>query len=631
MQIPLVEKPSNKSRSRFSLVSTIIKSYPIPVFAVVGLVTGLVSNYLLSLHSIANWIWFGTLVIGGAPIVWQTLRGMLKGKFASDVVAMLAILAAVALNQAFAGVIVVLMQSGGEAIEDYGLKRASSSLDALLARAPRFALRKNETGLEQIDVTRVMVGDVLVVRPGDLVPVDGTIISGQADIDESALTGEPLPRSKSVGDNVLSGSVSVNGAIEMRAEKVSAESEYAKIVELVKKAQEEKPPIQRLADRYAVYFTPITLAVCFLGFLITMRFVTILAVLVVATPCPLILATPVAVISGVNRAAEEGIIVKGGAAIEQVGRARVIVFDKTGTITFGTPFIERIVPINEFTEDDLLYKSASVEQLSTHVVAQSITRMGLEKFGVLPVPSNFHESPGSGIEAEVEGKQIAIGSKAFLDKSIGKASFSEGFGKLTHEGTHGKLLAYIGIDQKLAGVILFTDQIRPAVPTMLERLHELGVKRTVMLTGDNVENALTIAKQAGISHVEANLLPEQKVDTVRNLKKEYENVVMVGDGINDAPALATATVGVAMGAHGTGISAEAADMVLLEDDIARVSDAVFIGQRMVKIAKQGIFFGLGCSFILMGVAAFGFIPPAIGALSQEVIDAAVVLNALRAR
>ncbi|MDG6905509.1 MAG: heavy metal translocating P-type ATPase [Nitrososphaerota archaeon] len=633
MQTPLPEKrtlESPKSRTRKSLVRLAVTDYPIPVFALVGLFAGAVTEYAFSLHTIADWIWFVTLVLGGAPIVWQTLRGMLRGRFASDVVAMLAILAAIVLGQSFAGVIVVLMQSGGEAIEDYGLKRASSSLDALLARAPRFALRKKDSVLEQIDVSSVVVGDVLVVRSGDLIPVDGTITSGQADIDESALTGEPLPRSKSVGDRLMSGSVSVNGAIEMRAEKVSAESEYAKIVELVRKAQEEKPPIQRLADRYAGYFTPITLAVCLLGFLITLNYVTILAVLVVATPCPLILATPVAVISGVNRAAEEGIIVKGGAAIEQVGRAQVVVFDKTGTITFGTPFIERISPIDRFSEDELLYKAASVEQLSSHVVARSITRMGMEKFGSLPVPTNFRESPGSGIEAEIEGRHIVIGSKGFLERSIGSEEFSKGFARLG-PGSQGKLLAYIGIDHQLAGVIIFTDQIRPTVPTMLERLHQLGVKRTVMLTGDNIENALTIAKQAGIAHVDANLLPEEKVEAVKNLKNEYDSVVMVGDGINDAPALATATVGVAMGAHGTGISAEAADMVLLEDDIARVSDAVFIGQRMVKIAKQGIFFGLGCSFVLMGIAAFGFIPPAIGAMSQEVIDAAVILNALRAR
>ena len=595
-----------------------------------GLVSGVIINYLLHLRIVADWLWFGTLVIGGAPIVWHTFRGMLKGKFASDVVAMLAILAAIALNQSFAGVIVVLMQSGGEAIEDYGLKRASSSLDSLLARAPRFALRKSKSGLERIDATMVAVGDILVVRQGDLIPVDGTIVSGQSEIDESALTGEPLSRTKTVGDNVLSGSVSVNGMMEMRAEKISSESEYAKIVELVKRAQEEKPPIQRLADRYAVYFTPITIAVSILGFLITMNYVTILAVLVVATPCPLILATPVAVISGVNRAAEEGIIVKGGAAIEQVGRARAVVFDKTGTITFGTPFIERIVPINEFTADDLLHKAASVEQLSSHVVAQSIARMGIEKFGSLPAPSSYQEIPGSGIVAELEGKHILVGSKRLLERSIDESEFSLDFAKL-RETSHGKLLAYIGINKKLAGVIIFTDQIRPTVPAMLERLHQLGVRSTIMLTGDNTENALIIAKQAGITRVEANLLPEQKVEAIRTLEKEYENVVMVGDGINDAPALATATVGVAMGAHGTGISAEAADMVLLEDDVARVADAVLIGQRMVRIAKQGIFFGLGCSFILMGIAAFGIIPPAIGAMSQEVIDAAVILNALRAR
>ena len=626
-----------KTKKKKTSIGWVIRSYPIPVFAIIGLGLGSAIKLSSNPYDLARWIWFATLVIGGLPIVWQTIKGMIHGHFASDIVAMLAIVSAILMEPifagvAFAGVVVVLMQSGGEAIEDYGLKRASSSLDALLERAPRIARRKNGEVLEEIEVSRVAIGDILVVRPGDLIPVDGVILSGQSQIDEAALTGEPLPKSKGPRDSVLSGGVNMDGAFEMRAEKVSGESQYAKIVKLVRKAQEEKPSIQRLADRYAVVFTPLTIAVAVIGFLITLNPVTVLSVLVVATPCPLILATPIAVISAVNRAAQEGIIVKGGAAIEQIGRAQVVVFDKTGTITFGSPFVERIIPVNTSSADELLFKAASVEQLSSHVVAQSIARRGLQKFGKLSIPTNFKETPGYGVEASLEGECIVIGSKRYVEATIEKYGGSASISEVIEETrSEGKLISFIALNGKIAGIIVFTDQMRAGVPIMIQKLHELGIRRTMMLTGDNAENAQAIARQVGIASVEANLLPSQKVDVLKRLKEEFDSVVMVGDGINDAPALATSTVGVAMGAHGTGISAEAADVVLLVDDVTAVSDAVYIGQRMLRIAKQGIFIGLGCSLFLMAIAALGFIPPAIGAMLQEVIDASVVLNALRAR
>ena len=624
---------SSSTNQRIRSVAQISKRYPIPVFAIAALVAGAIIQLVFGEPSIARWVWYGALIIGGLPIIWGTFRGILRGKFASDVVAMLAIIAAILMDQAFAGVVVVLMQSGGEAIEDYGLRRATSSLDALLARAPRLARRKNPNGsIDIINVNQVRVGDHLVVRPGDLVPVDGEIISGKSEIDESALTGEPIPRAKSNGDKVLSGAINLNGGLEIRADKISQDSEYARIVELVKKAQEEKPPIQRLADQYAVYFTPITLAVSAIGFLITFNPVTILAVLVVATPCPLILATPIAVISGVNKAAKRGIIVKGGAAIEQMGRTRVVAFDKTGTITFGAPFVEKVVAINNFTTEEILLKAGCVGQLSSHVAAQSIAHKAAKQFAKLELPLGFKETPGAGVEGVVQQQTILVGSKRFLEARIGKELVGSQLQDVI-DGTqsYGKMLTFVAIDSKPAGVIVFNDQLRAGVPSMIQRLHDLGVEETVMLTGDNFENAQTIAREAGIQVVEANLLPGQKVEKLQKLKEKYERLMMVGDGINDAPALATATVGVAMGAHGAGISAEAADVVLLVDDITAVSDAVSISQRMLKVAKQGILIGLGSSFALMVIAAFGFIPPAIGAMLQEVIDASVILNALRAR
>ncbi|TRZ70272.1 MAG: heavy metal translocating P-type ATPase [Nitrosopumilaceae archaeon] len=613
-------------------IITLVKNYPIPVFAIIGLLAGSILQWTLNQHELGRWVWFITLVVGGTPIIWQTVRGMLHRHFASDIVALLAIVTAILLNDAFPGLVIVLMQSGGKALEDHAFKRASSSLDALLARSPQLAHRKKDHGLEEINVTDVRVGDLLLVRPGDLIPVDGEITNEQAEIDESALTGEPLPKIKKIGEQVFSGTINVGNAFEMRSDKISGESQYARIVHLVRKAQQEKAPIQRLADRYAVWFTPITIGISGLGWLLTHNVETILSVLVVATPCSLIFATPVAIISGINKAAKSGIIIKTGSAIEQVGKAQVVVFDKTGTITFGTPIVEKVISANKInSDDDLLRKVASVEQLSSHPTASVLVKKGQEICGKLPIPTNFHELAGAGVDGDVEGEHIVIGSQNVFENFV-----DAGFAEYIHEvkkqiNAEGKMLAFVSINNKPAGVIVFGDEIRPDVNLMIKHIQKLGIKKTIMLTGDNIDNAKNIAQQAGITDFEANLLPEQKVIVVKRLKQEFENVVMVGDGINDAPALAASTVGAAMGAHGTAISAEAADMVLLVDDISKVSKVIEIGQKTIQIAKQSIFVGLGVSFVFMAIASLGYIPPAIGALLQEVLDVSIILNALRAR
>jgi len=601
-----------------------VSDNPIPPFALIGLLLGGMFQFAFNRPDFANIVWVAVLIIGGAPVVWKTLRGMLKGNFASDVVAMLAIITAVLTGEYFAGVIIVLMQSGGEALENYSLRRASSSLEQLLARAPRIARRRIADRIEEIDVVKVQIGDNLLVRPGDLIPVDGEVLSEQAEVDEAALTGEPLARPKRKGDTLLSGSVNTGDAFDMKATKLAEHSQYAQIVQLVRKAQDDKPPLQRLADRYAVYFTPATLIMCVLGFVITKDIKTVLSVLVVATPCPLILATPVAVISGINRAAKLGLIVKGGAAIEQLGQAKVMVFDKTGTLTYGTPVVDQVVAYDGVTASDILQIAGSVEQLSSHLLAQTIAHAAQQAGGALAMPTDFHEEAGYGVEANLNGRHIVIGSPRYLHERTGGAL-------LPAQTTDTELSTYVAIDNKPSGYLTFKDELRPGVADLMKKLRAMGIQRTVMLTGDRQAHAASIAAQAGMDEVKADLLPEDKLNVIKALKQQYQSVVMVGDGINDAPALATATVGVAMGAHGTGISAEAADIVLLVDDVTRIADGVEASQRMVRIAKQSIFVGLGLSFGLMVFAAFGLIPPAIGALFQEVIDVAVILNSLRAR
>lgn len=618
----------NIMKKHTKILST-VKQYPIPAIALGGLILGGLLHVFYNSQT-GNTAWFATLLVGGLPIVWQTFRGMLHKHFASDIVAMMAIVVSIILNDAFPGVIIVLMQSGGKALEDYAYKSAKSSLDVILSRAPKIAIRKESNNvLTTVDVSDIKINDILVVRQGDLIPVDGEIVSSVARIDESSLTGEPMVQTKKIGDQVFSGTVNVDNVFEIKATKRSEDSQYSKIVKLVKKAQEEKAPIQRLADRYAVWFTPLTLGISVIGWLLTNNFETILSVLVVATPCPLIFATPVAVISGINKAAKSGIIVKSGSAIEQIGKAQVVVFDKTGTLTFGTPTVEKAVSFNGITGDEILRRAASLEQLSSHPIAMMVAQKGKEKFGKLPMPANFREMPGAGVEGDVEGDHIIIGAPSIFANLDGKIFNSNIINN--HIAPEGRMVAFVGINDRLVGAIIFGDQIRPQVRTMVQDLKKEGVTQTIMLTGDSHGNAKSIATSAGVSSFEAELLPEQKAMEIKKLMQSFKTVIMVGDGINDAPALAASTVGIAMGSRGTAISAEAADIVLLVDNILKVTKIIEIGKRTIAVAKQSISVGLGVSFCLMGIAALGHLPPAIGALLQEALDISVILNALRAR
>jgi heavy metal translocating P-type ATPase len=601
-------------------------------------------------QEIGHWIWFVTLVIGGIPIIFGTVKGIFHRHFASDIVAMLAILTAIMTNNAFPGVIIVIMQSGGKSLEDYAYRRATTSLDELLTRSPKVAHRKkNQEEIEDIEVAKIRTGDILVIRPGDLIPVDGTIVSGNAQIDESSVTGEPFSKSKSLGEEVLSGTVNAGNIFEIEAIRPSEESQYSKIVKLVKKAKEEKAPIQRLADKYAIWFTPLTLVMCGFGWLFTNNVDTVLSVLVVATPCPLIFATPVAIIGGIDKAARQNIIVKSGASIEQLSRADVVIFDKTGTLTHGEPVVEEILLLDnlrknkidrniEHTKNDLLFKAASLEQMSSHPSAQSIAREGKKKFKNLILPTEFQEKSGLGVQGYIDNDYVIIGTYNFIESKRKRSTnvditnsnddlleLIKGFQK------QGKMAVFVNVNGTNVAIIKFTDNVRDGVDLMIKNLRKDGIKEIIMLTGDSVDNAKYVANKTGVDTYNFNLLPEDKVNEVKKLREKFQNIIMVGDGINDAPALATATVGIAMGAKGTAISAEAADVVLLIDDITKVSKVIHIGKATIRVVKQSIFVGMGISFLLMIFASFGLITPSVGAMLQEALDIGVILNALRAK
>ena len=577
---------------------------------------------------VAAMLWSAGLALTGAPVVWHTLRGLVAGRFAADLVAMLAIVTALILREPLAGLIVVLMQTGGEALERYAQGRASEAVRELEAAAPRVAHRMSAGEVEDVPAELVKVGDDLLLRPGELLACDAVVLEGRSHMDASRITGEPVPVSAHPGVLLLSGSLNLEGPLTVRATAPASESQYARIVELVRTAQQSKSPLQRLADRYAVWFTPLTLAVCAGTYLLSGDFTRVLAVLVVATPCPLILATPVAVVGGINRAARRGIIFRHGTALEQLGRVGVAVFDKTGTLTIGRPKVARVLTVAEFTEDEVLRLAGSVEHGSGHLLARTLVQEAVERGLSLPPGKHITEAPGQGVSGEVEGHSVAVGGRSFVVSRHPDAE--PALRGLLAQTRGAELRAYVAVDGKGVGLIEYADRLRPEIAGFILELRRLGASRIALLSGDDQANATAVGRAVGIVEAHGDLLPGAKVAYVQRLMKEGQRVLMVGDGTNDAPALSTATVGIALAAGGGGISAEAADAVILADDPTRVAEAIKISRRTLRLARQSIWVGLGLSSVAMAAAAFGYVPPVAGAVLQEVIDVAVILNALRA-
>ena len=553
---------------------------------------------------------------------------MASGRFAADLVAMLAIVGSLFLHQPLAGLIVVLMQTGGEALERYAQGRASEAVRELEAAAPRMAHKLVAGSVTDVAAETVAVGDVIVLRPGELLACDSIVIEGRSHVDASRMTGEPVPVTAQRGVGLLSGSLNLEGPLTLRVTAPASESQYAKIVELVRTAQESKSPLQRLADQYAVWFTPLTLAVCAATYFLSRDPTRVLAVLVVATPCPLILATPVAIVGGINRAARRGIIFRHGTALEQLGRIAVAVFDKTGTLTIGQPRVERILAVPPFREAEVLRLAGSIEQGSGHLLARTVVQEAAERGLELPEAGNVIEAPGQGVTGIVEGRALTVGGWSFVAQ---RHPAAEGpLRQLLGERPGPELRAYVAVDGRGAGIIEYADRLRPGLAGFIADLRRLGIQRILLLSGDDQANALAVARAVGIEEAHGDLLPAEKVAYLQGLMKGGEPVFMVGDGTNDAPALSTATVGIALASTGGGISAEAADAVILADDPTRVGEAIRISRRTLRIARQSIWVGLGLSGAAMVVASFGYIPPVAGALLQEAIDLAVILNALRA-
>lgn len=591
-----------------------------------GLASG-AAAYLSGRQDTAHWIWATATVPVVLVLAGSIVRDLAAGRMGVDAIALLAMSAALALRQPLAGLVVAIMYTGGNVLEDYAVARAERSLKSLIDRAPKIAHRRSGQAVEDVDIADVKSGDVILVRAGEIVPVDGVITSPTAVIDESALTGEPIPATRGSGESARSGSLNAGDTFEVRATASAAESTYAGIVRLVSAAQTAKAPFIRLADRYALLLLPATIVVAGLAWLLSGDPLRGLAVLVVATPCPLILAAPVAFIAGVSQAARRGIIVKGGAALDALARTHTVLFDKTGTLTVGGARLVAIETAPGENADEVLRLAGSLEQASQHVVAAAIVAAAVGRSLALQMPDQVHETMGSGLEGMVAGRTIRVGSHQMIFGS--RKPHEWAVRALRRASWRSALSIFVSVDGRIIGALLLADELRKETPRAVQSLRSAGVQRIVMVTGDRADAAETIGAALDIDAVLSERVPSDKVDAVA-MERRLHPTLMVGDGINDAPALAAADVGVALGARGASASSEAADVVIVVDRLDRVSEAVSIARRARKIAIESIVAGMALSGIAMGFAAFGWLTPIAGALTQEVIDIAVILNALRA-
>ena len=593
-----------------------------------GLVLGLVAT-AAGLDSLAWWAWTLPAFIVGVWLVASIIADLLRHEAGVDIIAVLAIGGALALEESLAAAVIAVMLATGDWLERYAAGRAHRELSALVSRAPRIVHRHEGGAIVDHPIAEVEVGDRILVKPGEVVPVDGNVTGVPAVLDEAALTGESRLATREAGDPVSSGTVNAGAPFDLIATATAEHSTYAGIVRLVEEAQSSKAPFVRLADRYALLFVPLALGMAALAGILSGDPVRALSVLVVATPCPLLLAVPIAIVAGLSRAARRGIIVKGGGALESLARARVLLFDKTGTLTAGRPHLADVVTAPGWTPGDVLGLAASLEQFSPHVLASSIVGGAREHGVALVLPEEVVETPGSGVSGRVGGRAVVAGTPDFASGGSGLPGWARDVRRRV--SLEGATSVFVAVDGVLVGALVLDDPIRPETPRVIRSLHRAGVRRTVMVTGDHYGVADMVAAAIGVDAVLAERTPADKVDAVTDERADADGIlVMVGDGINDAPALAAADVGVAMGARGATASSEAADIVITVDRLDRLPEAIRIARRSRTIAIQSVVIGMGLSIAAMLFAMTGKLPPVAGALLQEAIDVIVILNALRA-
>lgn len=586
---------------------------------IIGFIS-LIAHFIFHYPSISYYLISILAFLSAVKMAKGMYEDLKEGNYGVDILALTAIIVTSIVGDYWATYLILVMMATGDSLETFAENRANSELKALIAQSPTLAHRLDQSSkqVSDISVDEIELGDILIVKPGEVIPVDGTIIDGTASLDESSLTGESRLIEKSQGDDVLSGAIVDDKSIRIKAIRLASDSQYQTLVRLVDEARKQPGHFVRLADRYAVPFTAISYFIAGMAWLISGDLTRLAQVLVVATPCPLLLSAPIAMVAGMNRSSKNGILVKSGSVLEKLNRANKVAFDKTGTLTKGKLALDHIIVASKdvLSQKELLAYAASVEQESSHILARSVVEKAKEEHISLYPLDQIEEVVAQGVIGHVQGHLVKIGKAVFVDAPM--------------EARVDQTAIYIAVDNQYAGAITFTDQVRPESSSTIEELYDLGIEETFMLTGDHKNIAQQIGEKLHLSNIYADLLPKDKIALLQDNKDALNPIVMVGDGVNDAPALATADVGIAMGANGNTAASESADAVILQDNLAKVASVIKISKDTLRIAKEAVLIGITLSIIAMLLASTGRIPTIAGAFLQEIIDVISMLWALRA-
>ncbi|MCL5951743.1 MAG: cadmium-translocating P-type ATPase [Chloroflexi bacterium] len=602
-----------------------------PVLTLFGIVFGLVvfvavvGEWLGLFEQLTDrvpwYLWLAAILVGGYPIFLNVLRATLKRQVLSHTLMTLGVLAAVAVGEWATALVVVFFMRVGDYAERFTTERARRAVKDLTAMAPQTARVEREGKEEQVPIDQVQVGDIVIVRPGDQIPVDGTVLSGQATVDQSTITGESMPVEAGAGARVYGASIAKLGSLRVRTDHTGADTTFGRVIKMVEEAEAHRANVQTVADRFSSYYLPVVAGIAFLTFLIRRDPLATAAVLVVACSCSFALATPIAMLASIGAAAKRGVLIKGGKYLETLARADVLLVDKTGTLTLGRPQLTDVVPLNGLSEDEVLTFAASAERYSEHPLAEAVRSLAHERGLTLSEPHGFESLPGLGVRAAVNGARVGVGNQRLVAGREPSAATAE-------LQSQGKTLLWVSVNEALAGVLAAQDTLRSEVPSALAEARTLGIRHIELLTGDNERTASALAKAIGVAF-RANLLPEDKIRIVKEYQAQGHIVMMVGDGVNDAPALAQADVGVAMGAAGTDVAVEAAHVALMREDWSLVPETVRIARRTMRVVKGNIGFTAVYNILGLSLAALGFLPPVLAAAAQSLPDLGILANSAR--
>lgn len=567
-------------------------------------------------------------LVGGAPIVAAGVNALAHRNLDVDFLASIAIVASLLIGQFLAAAVVALMLTGGAILEDYTARRTSRAIEKLLESAPKAARVRRNGEITEIPITEVMEKDIVLVKPGERIPVDGVVVNGHASVNQAPITGESIAIEKENGNQVLTGTIVELGALEIKVTKVGEDTTFARIIKLVREGQENRAPVEKIADRYARWFAPAILVIAFLAYVLSGNVIVAVSTLVIACPCALTLATPTAVVASIGNAARKGILIRGGAALQTAGSVDSVVLDKTGTLTLGKPRVMDVMGFGGKNEVEVVALAAVAEKYSEHHLSKAILEKAKELGIAVADPTDFEVIPGLGVKSHLQTVEILVGNDKLLNRmDIELTDQTKNF--LKKQNKLGGTTVFVCENRSVVGLISIADVPRNGVAESIKDMQDVGIKRVVMLTGDNSATANSIAEQVGITEVESGLLPEQKVEYIKKLREQGRKVIMVGDGINDAPALATAHVGMAMGKVGTDVAIETADIVLMSDDLAKVSKTISLARKTLSMIRQNILLAMAINILGVLFALRGDINPVIAAVIHEGNALFVVLNSTR--